>query len=305
AFGAVVDEASLERGLHARDAPLVDVGFLLFLGGNLDVEIVKALAIDNGHAQLFTLSCVDQHTLHFLLSSRALPRIAPRSCSSLSCAGSREPWAQCASAGALLLPARPFAPGHETVPVHNRNSSPLAGGGQFSIRTATITARRVGGSSRRFCRLRAGAEVECASFRPKPGRSVLCGANYSNLQVFFPRTAQKHEFRTSETARGGTHRQRPRGSRRPAYRQLPGGPAQGCAEKPDLPAAADGAGAHQRQACQARCTPRSRRRGAHPARAYGGARHSGYAAVGTTQEGRGRGDLRGQEFSRHRQTAGG
>ncbi len=68
AFAAVIHETGFQRRLDARDAAEVDVGFFLFAGGDLDVEIVEGLAIDDSHAQLFTLSCVDQHTLHFYCS---------------------------------------------------------------------------------------------------------------------------------------------------------------------------------------------------------------------------------------------
>src|SRR5690606_21726262 len=74
AVAAVLDEAGLERRFDAGDAPLVDVALLLFPGRDLDVEIVEGLAIDDGHTQLLTLSCVDQHTLHFSGSFEALDR---------------------------------------------------------------------------------------------------------------------------------------------------------------------------------------------------------------------------------------
>ena len=67
AFGAVFDEAGFQRGFDPGDAAFVDIGLFLLFGGNLDVEIVERLAIDNGHAQLFTLSCVDQHAFHFYI----------------------------------------------------------------------------------------------------------------------------------------------------------------------------------------------------------------------------------------------
>ena len=82
AVGAVIDEAGFERLLDAGNAAFVDIGLFLFLGGNLDIEIVQGLAIHNGHTQLFTLSCVDQHTLHFFISLSARPRVVPRSCAS-------------------------------------------------------------------------------------------------------------------------------------------------------------------------------------------------------------------------------
>src|SRR5690606_26502892 len=55
------------------------VRFLLFAGGDLDIEIKQGLAIDDSHTQLFTLSCVDQHTFHCRISLQALeplPRVA-------------------------------------------------------------------------------------------------------------------------------------------------------------------------------------------------------------------------------------
>ena len=62
--GAVVDEAGFERGLDARDSAFVDVGFLLFLGRDLDVKVVEFLAINQSDAQLLFLSCIDEHSLH-------------------------------------------------------------------------------------------------------------------------------------------------------------------------------------------------------------------------------------------------
>ena len=57
----------LEARLDARDLALVDIGFLTFAGGEFDVEIVKALAIDHRHTQLLFLSCIDQHSFHIAL----------------------------------------------------------------------------------------------------------------------------------------------------------------------------------------------------------------------------------------------
>ncbi|HET6605582.1 MAG TPA: hypothetical protein VFG62_02855, partial [Rhodopila sp.] len=56
-------------GFDASDAALIDIGLFLLAGRDFDIEIVKGLAIDNGHTQLFTLSCVDQHTFHCNFSS--------------------------------------------------------------------------------------------------------------------------------------------------------------------------------------------------------------------------------------------
>ena len=62
--GAVVDETGFERGLDAGDPAFVDVGFFLFAGGELDAEIVKFLTINQSDAQLFLLSCIDEHSFH-------------------------------------------------------------------------------------------------------------------------------------------------------------------------------------------------------------------------------------------------
>ena len=66
-FGTVVDKRGLEAGLDARDLSFVDVGFLAFASRCLDVEVVKALAVDHRHAQLFLLSCIDEHSFHVVL----------------------------------------------------------------------------------------------------------------------------------------------------------------------------------------------------------------------------------------------
>ena len=89
AFGAVFDEAGLERSLDAGDSTLVDIGLLLFPRGDFDVQVVQVLAIDNGHAQLFTLSRVDQHTFHGgnpRLGRASRASVAPRMA---ACRGSR------------------------------------------------------------------------------------------------------------------------------------------------------------------------------------------------------------------------
>ena len=64
ALGTVVDEGRLERGLDAGDLPLVDVAFLLLVGGGLDIEVEEFLAIDDRQAQLLGVSCVEQNTFH-------------------------------------------------------------------------------------------------------------------------------------------------------------------------------------------------------------------------------------------------
>ena len=58
-FRAVIDEARLETGLDAREAAIVDVGFLLFAGGDFDIEVVDFLSINQCDAQLLFLSRVD------------------------------------------------------------------------------------------------------------------------------------------------------------------------------------------------------------------------------------------------------
>ena len=65
--GAVIDKGGLEAGFHAGDATLVDVGFFHLPAGRFDIEVIQLLTIDDGHAQLFWLSCVDQHALHYLI----------------------------------------------------------------------------------------------------------------------------------------------------------------------------------------------------------------------------------------------
>src|SRR3546814_9814182 len=47
------------------------MGLFLFPRRLFDIDVVQVLAINDGYAQLFFLSCVDQHPLHFSDSSRA------------------------------------------------------------------------------------------------------------------------------------------------------------------------------------------------------------------------------------------
>ena len=65
--GTVVDERGFEARLDARDLTLVDIGFLAFARGSFDIQVKEALAIDHRHAQLFFLSCIDQHSFHIAL----------------------------------------------------------------------------------------------------------------------------------------------------------------------------------------------------------------------------------------------
>ena len=58
AIGAVIDKRGLEAGLDARDLSFVNIGFFAFASRGFDIEIVKALAVDHRHAQLFFLSCI-------------------------------------------------------------------------------------------------------------------------------------------------------------------------------------------------------------------------------------------------------
>ena len=80
ALAAVFDEGGFKRGFEPDDAALVDVGLLLFLRGLLDVDVVQVLAIDDRHAQFFSLRGIDQHTLHggFLTRSYREERRGPR-----------------------------------------------------------------------------------------------------------------------------------------------------------------------------------------------------------------------------------
>ena len=82
ALGAIVHERRFQRGLEPRDATLVDIGLLLFLGRLFDVDVVQGLAVHNRHAQLFGLRCVDQHSLHCCVP-RALYRAERRDVSPL------------------------------------------------------------------------------------------------------------------------------------------------------------------------------------------------------------------------------
>ena len=76
ALGAVFDEGGLEAGFYTGDAGFVDIGLFLFAARGFDIEIEKFLAIDDGDAQLFGLSCVDQHAFHSL--SLFLRRTGPQ-----------------------------------------------------------------------------------------------------------------------------------------------------------------------------------------------------------------------------------
>ncbi len=70
AFATVFDEGRFQRRFKARDAALVDVRLLLFLGRLFDVDVVQRLAIHDGNPQLFSLRGVDQHSLHSAFLAR-------------------------------------------------------------------------------------------------------------------------------------------------------------------------------------------------------------------------------------------
>ena len=46
ALRAVVDKAGFERGLDPRDPTFVDIGFFLFLGLQLNTQVIKFLTIN-------------------------------------------------------------------------------------------------------------------------------------------------------------------------------------------------------------------------------------------------------------------
>ena len=55
----VIYERRFETGLEACDRTFVNIGFFAFASRCFDIEVVKTLAVDHRHAQLFFLSCVD------------------------------------------------------------------------------------------------------------------------------------------------------------------------------------------------------------------------------------------------------
>ena len=59
AFGAIIDKSRFKTGFYAGDFTLVDVCFFLFVAWTFDIQIVNALPINEGNAQLFFLSCVN------------------------------------------------------------------------------------------------------------------------------------------------------------------------------------------------------------------------------------------------------
>ncbi len=61
---AKVDKGGLKAGFHARDPAFVNVGFFLFACTGFDVQIKQSLAVYQRYAQLFRVSCIDQHSFH-------------------------------------------------------------------------------------------------------------------------------------------------------------------------------------------------------------------------------------------------
>ena len=64
AVGAEVDKGSFQAGLYAGDAAFVNVGFFLFAGAGFDIQVKQPLAVYKRYAQLFGVSCIDQHSFH-------------------------------------------------------------------------------------------------------------------------------------------------------------------------------------------------------------------------------------------------
>lgn len=58
-FGAVIDKRGFKARFNAGDFAFVDVRFFCSCPGLSISEVVQALPINKGDAQLFLLSCVD------------------------------------------------------------------------------------------------------------------------------------------------------------------------------------------------------------------------------------------------------
>ena len=76
ALRAEIDKGSLKAGFDASNTAFINVGFLLLAGTGLNVQVVEALAIYQCNAQLFGLSCVNQHSFHVVPSVSGLPETA-------------------------------------------------------------------------------------------------------------------------------------------------------------------------------------------------------------------------------------
>ncbi len=50
---AIIDESGFEAGLYTGYFTLVDIRFLLFMSWTFNIQIVKALAVDQRNTQLF------------------------------------------------------------------------------------------------------------------------------------------------------------------------------------------------------------------------------------------------------------
>ncbi len=58
-LGAIINKRGFETRFNTSDFAFVDVRFFLFVPGAFDIQVVQALPINKGDAQLFLLSCVD------------------------------------------------------------------------------------------------------------------------------------------------------------------------------------------------------------------------------------------------------
>ena len=64
AIGAEIHEGSFEARLNAGNTSFIDVGFFLLAGAGFNVEVKQALAVNQSYAQLFRMSCIDEHSFH-------------------------------------------------------------------------------------------------------------------------------------------------------------------------------------------------------------------------------------------------
>ena len=56
---AEIHKGGFEAGLYSGNATLVDVGFFLLTGAGFDIKIKQTLAVNEGDAQLFRMSCIN------------------------------------------------------------------------------------------------------------------------------------------------------------------------------------------------------------------------------------------------------
>ena len=59
-----VNESRFKAGFYPGNAALVDVGLFLFAGTGFDIKVEQPLAVNQRDAQLFGMSCIDQHSFH-------------------------------------------------------------------------------------------------------------------------------------------------------------------------------------------------------------------------------------------------